>query len=141
MDNNFFTAPFLKNFFFQPFFDGEHFLTFTFWRELLTRNFVATTCWQQFFWWELFWRKFFVNFFDENVFDYFKVSKFRKQIFQPKLFQKNGTNEFVFLSRYQDRKTNSMVWFLEEVLAGKFVFDFYWPLVNFFENKVFEFIW
>ena len=28
----------------------------------------------------------------------------------------------------QDRKTNSLVRFLEEVLAGKFDFDFYLPL-------------
>ena len=37
---------------------------------------------------------------------------------------------FSILTTYQDRKTNSMVLFLEKVLAGKFVFDFYWPLVN-----------
>ena len=35
---------------------------------------------------------------------------------------------FSILTTYQDRKTNSMVWFLEEVLAGQFVFEIYWPL-------------
>ena len=29
---------------------------------------------------------------------------------------------------FLDRKTNSMVRILEKVLAGKFAFDFYWPL-------------
>ena len=59
-----------------------------------------------------------------KIHEILKVSKNRKQIFQPKLLPKNLTN-------YQDRKTNSLVHFLEEVLAGKFAFDFYWPLVNF----------
>ena len=50
--------------------------------------------------------------------------------FPAKTSFKKWTNEFVFLSwlLYQDRKTNLMVQFLEEVLAGKFVFNFYWPL-------------
>ena len=62
-----------------------------------------------------------------------KVSKFRKQIFKPKLLQKNEpTNCFSILTTYQDRKTNLVVRFLEKVLAGKFVFDFYWPLVIIF---------
>ena len=33
-----------------------------------------------------------------------------------------------FLTTYQDRKTNSLVCFLEQVLAGKFVFKIYWHL-------------
>ena len=33
-----------------------------------------------------------------------------------------------YVTTYQDRKTNSFVCFLEEVLAGKFAFYFYWPL-------------
>ena len=51
-------------------------------------------------------------------------SKFSSQNF----FQK--TNQricFSILATYPDRKTNSMVQFLDEVLAGKFVFDFCWP--------------
>ena len=55
-----------------------------------------------------------------------KVSKFQKQIFQPKLLQK--TNQricFSIQTTYQDRKTNSMVRFLEEFLAGKIVFNSY----------------
>ena len=71
------------------------------------------------------------------AFTLLKVSKFRKQIFQPKLLPKNEpTNLFFYtdyeptiffsiLTTYQDRKTNTMVWFLEELLPGKFVFDFY----------------
>ena len=38
---------------------------------------------------------------------------------------------FSILTTYQGRKTNSMDQFLEEVLAGEFVFDFYWPLVKY----------
>ena len=39
-------------------------------------------------------------------------------------------NQQICFSIYQDqdRKKNSMVLFLEEVLAGQFVFNFYWPL-------------
>ena len=51
-----------------------------------------------------------------------KVSKFRNQIFQPK---NELTICFSIPTTYEDRKTNSMVRFLEEVLAEKFVFDFY----------------
>ena len=63
-------------------------------------------------------------------------SKFSSQNF----FQK--TNQricFSILTTYQDRKTNSMVRFLEEVLAGKFVFDFYWPLAS--ERKAAKIQW
>ena len=80
------------------------------------------------------------------AFTLLKVSKFRKQIFQPKLLPKNEpTNLFFYtdyeptiffsiLTTYQDRKTNTMVWFLEELLPGKFVFDFYWPLEETFKE-------
>ena len=54
-----------------------------------------------------------------------KVGKNRKHNFHPKLLPKN---ELVFLSRLfqdQDGKTNSLVRFSKEVLAGKFAFDFY----------------
>ena len=60
-----------------------------------------------------------------------KVSKNRKQIFQQKVLPKNEpTNLFFYPDyyTYQDRKTNSMIRFLDEVLAWKFVIDFYWPL-------------
>ena len=40
------------------------------------------------------------------------------------------------MTTYQDRKTNSIVRFLEEVSAGKFVFDFYWPLEVIFVHKL-----
>ena len=54
-------------------------------------------------------------------------SKFSKQNF----FQK--TNQWIccsILISSQDRKINSLVRILEEVLAGKFVFNFYWPLTH-----------
>ena len=55
-----------------------------------------------------------------------KVSKFWKQISSQNFFQKPNQRICVsILTTYQDRKTNSMVQFLEEVLAGKSVFDFY----------------
>ena len=62
-----------------------------------------------------------------------KVSKNRKQIFQPKLFKKPKTKHqicFSILISSQDRKTNLLVCFSEEVLAGKFAFEIYWPLIN-----------
>ena len=37
---------------------------------------------------------------------------------------------FSILISSQNRKTNSLVQFLEEVLARKFAFEIYWPLVN-----------
>ena len=37
---------------------------------------------------------------------------------------------FSILISSKDRKTNSLVRFLEEVLAGKFIFNFYWPLLQ-----------
>ena len=61
-----------------------------------------------------------------------KVSKI-KHNFPAKTSSKNRTIEFVFLSWYlssQDRKTNSLDCFLEEVLAGKYAFEIYWPLAN-----------
>ena len=45
----------------------------------------------------------------------FLLGKFQKQIFQPKLLPKN-------------EPTNLFFYPLEEVLTGKFVFDFCWPL-------------
>ena len=55
-----------------------------------------------------------------------KVSKNRKQIFQPKLLPKTEpSNFFSILISSQDRKTNSLVCYLEEVLAGKFAFEIY----------------
>ena len=51
-------------------------------------------------------------------------SKFQKQLFQTKLLPKNEPMNLFFYPDYL-----SMVRFLEEVLAGKLVFNFYWPLV------------
>ena len=66
---------------------------------------------------------------NHNLELYLKVSKNQKQIFQPKLLPKtNHRICFPILISSEDRKTNSLVRFLEKVLAGKFVFDFCWPL-------------
>ena len=52
-------------------------------------------------------------------------NKFSSQNF----FQKpNHRICFSILISSQDRKTNSLVCFLEEILAGKFAFVIYWPL-------------
>ena len=67
--------------------------------------------------------------FFQDVMKILKVSKNRKQIFQPKLLPKTEQSIcFSILISSQDRKTNSLVRFLEEVLAGKFAFEIYGPL-------------
>ena len=52
----------------------------------------------------------------------------------PKGQQKSKTNfpakTSSILISSQDRKTNSLVCFLEEVLGGKFAFKIYWPLIS-----------
>ena len=56
------------------------------------------------------------------------------QIFQPKLLPKNEPKN-------QDRKTNSMVQFLEEVLAGKLGFDFFFTFSLKLHSKYRYVVW
>ena len=64
-----------------------------------------------------------------------KVSRNRKQIFQLKLLPKTEPSIFFsILISGQERKTNLLVGFLEEVLAEKFAFEIYWPLELTFQN-------
>ena len=74
-----------------------------------------------------------------------KVSKFQKQIFQPKLLPKNEpTNLFFYpdyLSGYKNKFDGSV---FGRSLAGKIVFDFYWPLEGkeeiYFWDKIGQFL-
>ena len=61
----------------------------------------------------------------------YRSVNFKSKVSSQNFFQK--TNQricFSILTTYQDRKTTLIVRFLEEVLVGKFVFNFYWPLVK-----------
>ena len=71
------------------------------------------------------------NFYGSRSMKYWMYVKIENRFSSQNFFQKlNHRICFSILISSQDRKTNSLVCFLEEVLAGKFAFEIYWPLAG-----------